>query len=188
VQDNLPIYVFSIDTPSKGSQSLSNEVQNHSGVIFAQRCHWHRCASLCSRVRFPFKKHFVELFAKIFEKNCLHNGVNDTAVQPSLSIIFANSKPYSKVSVTQGELFDEKNRGTLTILQEFQLRSCEENYWLIYFSNITRSGCFLNVFILMNMKTGTQLRKSDKAYQTGSGYNQVNNAMMHSGIRSRIRL
>jgi hypothetical protein len=33
----------------------------------SQLCQLHRCA-VCSRVRFPYKKQCVELFAKIFEK------------------------------------------------------------------------------------------------------------------------
>jgi hypothetical protein len=65
VQDNLPIYVYSIDIPIKDSQSLSNMRSKvsavsylRSGVIdtdvqvtamsitplcMSKRCHWHRC-------------------------------------------------------------------------------------------------------------------------------------------------
>jgi hypothetical protein len=43
VQDNMPMYVFSIDIPFKGSQSLSNMRSKVTSVSYL-RCHWHCCA------------------------------------------------------------------------------------------------------------------------------------------------
>jgi hypothetical protein len=87
---------FSKDIPFKGSQCLLNMRVKVTAVSYlltgvietAVPC------ALCSRVRFPYKKkHWVELFAKIFEKKLvaqrcklhhyMHSGVIDTAVQPT---------------------------------------------------------------------------------------------------------
>jgi hypothetical protein len=70
VQDNLPMYVFSIDIPFKGSQNLSNRRSKVTEVSYLHSGVNDRCAC--------------------------QSGVNDTIVQLNLSIIFANSKPYSK--------------------------------------------------------------------------------------------
>jgi hypothetical protein len=47
-------------------------------LCMSQQCQWLCCAA-CSRVRFPYKKQCVELFAKILKKSWLHSSVNDTA-------------------------------------------------------------------------------------------------------------
>jgi hypothetical protein len=46
--------------------SLSN--MRSSGVIFAQRWNWHRCA-MCSQVRFPYKKTVCQIIRKVIQKN-----------------------------------------------------------------------------------------------------------------------
>jgi hypothetical protein len=127
------MYAFSI--LFKGSQSLSN--------MKSQRCHICTAVSLtqlsmsqprqsgvndtavpcalCSRVRFPYKNSASNYSRRYFKNVWLHKGVIDTAVQPTLLIIFANSKPYSKrvyltcVSGTKAKLFDEKKTQRLKI-------------------------------------------------------------------------
>jgi hypothetical protein len=61
----------------------------------SQRCQWHVCA-VCSRVRFPYNNSVLNYSRRCSKKSWLHSSVNDTAVQPTLLIIFTNSKPYSK--------------------------------------------------------------------------------------------
>jgi hypothetical protein len=89
VQDNVPIYFFYIDFPYKGSTAVS-------------------MTPLC-RVQpsqISLQKTVCRIIREDIRKKVRGNG---TAVQPTLSIIFANSKPYSKsVSGTQGNFFYTK--------------------------------------------------------------------------------
>jgi hypothetical protein len=114
VQENLPMNVFSIDIPFKGSQSHSNLRSKVTAVSYLHSGVNDSAVPCAAKSDFLIKKQCVELFAKIFEKkvDCTvvsmtplyctcHSGVNDsavhvTAVQPTLSIIFENSKPYPK--------------------------------------------------------------------------------------------
>jgi hypothetical protein len=89
VQDNLPMNVFSIDIPFKGSQSHSNmrykvtachicTVVPMTLLCMSQRCQWHRCA-MSSWVRFPYKKNSVATkcsYKKLVQKKifALHSG------------------------------------------------------------------------------------------------------------------
>jgi hypothetical protein len=135
VQDNLPLYVFSIDIPFKGSQNLkfkgSKSQRCHICTAVSQHCQWHRCA-VCSRVRFPYGKTVCQIIRedirkKLFAQRCqwhrcdMQSGFIDTAVPVtvvSMTLCRLSSrirshirKALTCVSGTQGKLFDEKNRG-----------------------------------------------------------------------------
>jgi hypothetical protein len=87
VQDNLPMYVFSIDIPFKGNQSLSNMRSN------VTRCHICTTVSLIPQheSNFLIKKQCVELFAKIFEKKLV-------MYQGSMRSCFMKKKQRSTIS------------------------------------------------------------------------------------------
>jgi hypothetical protein len=121
IVDNLPMYVFSIDIPFKGSQSLAKMMSKvtavsylHSGVTdsavhvtvvsmtslcMSQRCQWLRC-DMHSGVN-----DCTEMFSKF---NYLHSGVIDTAVHVTVvswhRCVYHSSVNDSAVQVTAGSM------------------------------------------------------------------------------------
>jgi hypothetical protein len=86
---------------------------------------------------------------KVTAVSYLHSGVNDTDVQPMLSIIFANSKPYSKRLKTvyqgpRGSCLMKKNRGRKSRVR-VPLRHFYGNYRYSYATNKKKSCCFTDL-------------------------------------------
>jgi hypothetical protein len=94
VQGNLPMNVFSIDIPFKGSQSHLNMRPKVTAVSHLHSGVNDSAVPCAAESDFLIKKQCLN-YSRRYSKKVGCTAVSLT-VQLTLSIIFANSKPYSK--------------------------------------------------------------------------------------------